>query len=117
VMTRAFHPVRFQKGEPFAHIFPVNLAGIEQMEPVFMPVEAEEGLKQAYEAWQDSRNAFNKALEQPNSEARKEKWQKAYFRGLGPDAEPIAKPDVNHWTKLDVKPWPGTKAAGKGGKK
>jgi hypothetical protein len=108
VMTRAFHPVRFQKGEPFAHIFPVNLAGIEQIKPEFKPYETEENLKDSYEEWQDSRNNFNNELEIPGSQARKDKWQKAYFQGLGPDAKPTEK--ARHWTKLDVQPWPGSKA-------
>lgn len=107
VMTRPFHPVRFMKGEPFAHIFPVNLAAIEKVQPMFAPYEREEGLKEAYEAWQHSRNEFNNALEVPDSDARKEKWQKSYFRGMGPDAKPTTK--GRHWTKLDVKPWPGGK--------
>jgi hypothetical protein len=105
VLTRPFHPVRFAKGEPFAHIFPVNLAAIEKVQPVYAPYETEEGLKDAYQAWQDSRNAFNAALEVPDSDARKEKWQKSYFQGMGPDFKPTTK--GNHWTKLDVKPWPG----------
>ncbi len=108
VMTRPFQPVRFQKGEPFAHIFPVNLAAIEQIQPTYAPYEAEDGLKEAYEAWQESRNAFNNALEIPDSDARKEKWQKSYFQGMGPDAKPTQK--AKHWTKLDVKPWPGGKS-------
>jgi Family of unknown function (DUF6065) len=120
VMTRPFHPVRFEKGEPFAHIFPVNLAQIEQVEPQFVPIDADPDLKAAYETWQDSRNAFNRDLENPDSQARKDKWQKAYFRGLGPDAEPVDgcpmghdKAVVQHWTKLDVQPWPGAGAKGK----
>jgi len=108
VMTRAFHPVRFEKGEPFAHIFPVNLAGIEQIKPEFKPYESEDKLKESYEAWQDSRNNFNNDLEVPGSQAQKDKWQKAYFQGLGPDAKPTQK--ARHWTKLDVQPWPGAKA-------
>lgn len=111
-ITRPFHPVRFHKGEPFAHIFPVNIAALEQVEPVFQPIDTDPELRDAYMAWQDSRNAFNKALEDPGSEARQQKWQKAYFRGLGPDACPVQGHD--HWTKLDVKEWPGAKSLSRG---
>jgi Family of unknown function (DUF6065) len=107
VLTRPFQPVRFAKGEPFAHIFPVNLAAIQQVQPQYAPYETEPDLKEAYQAWQASRNAFNADLELPDSEARKEKWQKSYFQGMGPDAKPTQK--AHHWTKLDVKPWPGGK--------
>jgi hypothetical protein len=84
------------------------LAAIEQIKPEFKPYETEEDLKESYEAWQDSRNIFNQELEIPDSQARKDKWQKSYFQGLGPDAKPTQK--ARHWTKLDVQPWPGSKA-------
>jgi hypothetical protein len=106
-MTRPYFPVRFEKGEPFAHIMPVNLAQIEQFETVFMPVDSNPELKAAYEGFQASRNQFNDALNDPTSiEATKEKWQKRYFRGKGPDGCPVK--GHSHWTKLDVKPFPGS---------
>lgn len=111
VMTRPYFPVRFEKGEPFAHIMPVNLAQIEKYEPSFLPLDSNPELKSAYESFQASRNDFNDALNDPNSvEATKEKWQKGYFRGNASDGCPINTKGYDHWTKLDVKPFPGTKA-------
>ncbi|MBN8648899.1 MAG: hypothetical protein J0L55_13170 [Caulobacterales bacterium] len=107
VMTRPYFPIRFEKGEPFAHIMPVNLAAIEQIEPVYMPIDSNPELKSAYEHFQNSRNAFNDALNDPESEATKEKWQKGYFRGNGPNGCPVG--GFSHWTKLDVAPFPGSK--------
>ncbi|KAF0117129.1 MAG: hypothetical protein FD163_452 [Hyphomonadaceae bacterium] len=108
-MTRPYFPVRFEKGEPFAHIMPVNLAQIEQYETVFLPIDSNPDLKEAYEGFQASRNQFNDALNDPTSiEATKEKWQKGYFRGKGPDGCPVK--GHSHWTKLDVMAFPGSAA-------
>lgn len=104
VLTRPFHPVRFQKGEPFAHIFPVSLPAVEEVRPVFKRIEDEPDLHKAYDEWQNSRNEFNTQLGVENSEAQRQKWQKAYFQGLGPDGCPVK--GFEHRTKLDVKPWP-----------
>lgn len=107
VITRPFFPIRFEKGEPIAHIMPVNLAAIEEFEPVYLPIDSNPELKEKYELFQNSRNAFNKDLSDPESEANKQKWQKAYFRGNNPDGCPVS--GHSHWTKLDVKPFPGGK--------
>lgn len=113
-LTRPFHPVRFMKGEPFAHIFPISLSAIEQVRPTFMPIDADPELKRAFHEWQDSRNAFNEALKDPQSDAAAQKWQKAYFRGLGPDACPVK--HAEHRTKVDVKPFPRSTKSLSGGK-
>lgn len=112
VMTRPFFPIRFEKGEPFAHIFPVNISALEQLEPVFVPIDNEPKLKAAYDEFHRSRQAFNEDLNVPDSQAAKEKWQKGYFRGKGSDACPMGETvtKATHWTKLDVKPFPGSKA-------
>lgn len=107
VMTRPYFPVRFEKGEPFAHILPVNIAALEQLEPVFMPIDTNKELHESYLAFQESRNAFNHDLNIPDSQAAKEKWQKGYFRGKDGTGCPVSV--ATHWTKLDVKPFPGTK--------
>ncbi len=41
-------------------------------------------LEGEYKAWSDSRNSFNEGLNDPNSDAVREKWQKSYFRGVCP---------------------------------
>ncbi len=107
VITRPFFPIRFEKGEPIAHIMPVNLAAIEELEPIYLPIDANPELKEKYELFQNSRNTFNKDLNDPESEANKQKWQKGYFRGNHPDGCPVN--GFSHWTKLDVKPFPGSK--------
>jgi Family of unknown function (DUF6065) len=107
VMTRPYFPIRFEKGEPFAHILPINLAAIEEFEPVYLPIDSNPELKAEYDYFQNSRNNFNKDLDDPESQASQEKWQKNYFRGNLPTGCPNhIQP---HWTKLDVKPFPGSK--------
>ncbi len=112
VITRPFFPVRFEKGEPFAHIFPVNISALEQLEPAYIPIDNEPDLKAAYDEFHRSRQAFNEELNIPDSQAAKEKWQKGYFRGKGSDKCPMGESvtKAQHWTKLDVKPFPGSGA-------
>lgn len=111
VMTRPYFPVRFEKGEPFAHILPINLSQIEELEPVYLPIESVPQLHEDYERFQKSRNEFNEDLNDPESQAAKEKWQKGYFRGNRPDGCPVD--GQAHWTKLDVKAFPGSKISKK----
>ncbi len=107
VITRPFFPIRFEKGEPIAHIMPVNLAAIEEYETQFLPIDSDPDLKEKFEFFQNSRNTFNEELRDPESEANKQKWQKAYFRGNNPNGCPVE--GAAHWTKLDVKAFPGGK--------
>ncbi len=109
VVTRPFFPIRFEKGEPFAHIMPVNLAQIEQFKPESLPMASDPELKEKFEMFRNSRNNFNAELYDPESEASKERWQKAYFRGNAPDGCPVNATGLDHWTKLDVKPFPDGK--------
>ncbi|MDW9842413.1 hypothetical protein GOB05_20840 [Sinorhizobium meliloti] len=53
-------------------------------------------------AWSDSRNSFNKGLNDPNSDAVREKWQKSYFRGVCPAGR---KGPEDHRSRLKLKPF------------
>lgn len=106
-ITRAFWPIRFEKGEPIAHIMPVNIGALEALNPKYIPIESEKDLHSAYLNFQNGRNEFNEALDDPESQAAKEKWQKGYFRGYAGDGCPVK--GFDHHTKINVKPFPGTK--------
>jgi hypothetical protein len=103
IFTRPDTPVRFEKGEPYCHIFPVNCGALEELEPKLEMLAADAELKRRHEAWTASRARFNVDLKLPGSEAQADKWQKLYYRGLGPDAVPAAA--ETHRTRLRLKPF------------
>jgi Family of unknown function (DUF6065) len=88
LFTRPNTAVRFEKGEPFCHVFPVQRAQLENIEPRMLPLAADTMLEQQYKTWSADRQAFNAELAVTGSEAQAQRWQKSYFRGLGPTGEP-----------------------------
>ena len=62
----------------------------------------EEGLTEAFEAWSQSRDAFQKWVEAEKPSAPADKWQKLYYRGIRPDGAPGA---ADHDSKLRLKPF------------
>jgi len=99
--TRPGIPILFEKGEPFCHVFPVRCGELENVEPKIQQLSEAPELKQQYETWTASRSKFMVDLEQPGSEARAEKWQKQYYRGLYPGGEPAKTSD--HRTRLRLR--------------
>ncbi|MCX5570728.1 DUF6065 family protein [Kaistia nematophila] len=95
--TRPHHPVRFEENEPFCHIFPVERAAIEMTEPRFASIEDEAGLKEQFESWSRSRDAFHRKMAQEPPAAPADKWQKFYYRGIHADG---AAGIADHQTKL-----------------
>lgn len=107
--TRPQMAVRFEKGEPFCHIMPMRRGEIEAVEPELRLLSENPELQRAHTAWTANRNRFNVDLRQPGSDARAEKWQKLYHRGVMPDGETAGAAD--HRTRLKLKPF-GKPAAG-----
>src|SRR4051794_39084003 len=56
--TRANHWIRFEENEPFCFFFPVERGRVAGIEPRIRPLEEEPGLREAFETWSRSRNAF-----------------------------------------------------------
>ena len=79
MFTRPGTPVRFEKGEPYCHIFPVRCGEIEDIEPELEVLSARQ-----HDTWTASRERFNVDLKQPGSVAQSDKWQKLYYPGLSP---------------------------------
>ena len=103
MFTRPDIPVRFEKGEPYRHIFPVNCGALENLEPELELLSADPELKRQHDVWTASRAYFNIDLKQPGSAAQSDKWQKLYYRGLSPDgAQARAE---RHRTRLRLKPF------------
>jgi len=113
MFTRADTPVRFERDEPFCHVFPADPAMLEAAQPVVAPFESDKETNERHKAWSESRNTFNADLLNPDSPARSQKWQKDYYRGYHPDG---AKAAEEHRTKLRLKPFAmHMKAPGEGG--
>ena len=84
LFTRPDAKVRFQKGEPFCHLFPIERGRLEAVSPELRVLSEDPSLEHEHKTWSASRLAFNADLEKPNSDSAREEWQRNYFRGLDP---------------------------------
>ncbi|MBX3584539.1 MAG: hypothetical protein KF810_21900 [Rhizobiaceae bacterium] len=100
--TRAKTAIRFAKGEPFCHIFPVRRGALESIQPEMISISVDTELKTAYEEWEVARAKFNADLKVEGSEARMAKWQKHYQRGVDPRGNTAP---GSHRTKSNLKPF------------
>ncbi len=103
LFTRPGTPVRFDKGEPFCHIFPIRRSDLDAVVPEIHALSANPVLQAQHDAWTASRARFNTELMRPGSEAEAEKWQKMYHRGVVPGSDDVA--PEGHRTQLRVKPF------------
>jgi hypothetical protein len=102
MFTRPRTVVRFEKDEPFCHLFPVTRGALEAIEPRQQPLSATPDLEERHKVWSESRVAFNADLAQRQAPAPDD-WQKSYFRGLQPTGEPGAV--AGHRSRLRLKPF------------
>lgn len=93
-LTRPGKWVRFNKGDVFCNICPVQRGQLEQFEPEIWPIESDPDLKEEHDLWGAARSKFNADLKVPGSDAAAEKWQKSYYRGQRPDGSPGAEDHV-----------------------
>lgn len=100
LFTRTDEKIRFERGEPFCHIFPVKRGEIERFEPQHRKLTENPDLQREMHVWKESRGALIEALKEPGASAR-ESWQKLYFKGLDPQGNPVK--DAEHQTRLRVK--------------
>ena len=56
-------------------------AELESFTPQIVPITEAPELKRDHEAWMSQRGKFLDDLQQENSQAREEGWQRSYFRG------------------------------------
>jgi Family of unknown function (DUF6065) len=99
LFTDKERPVRFEKDEPFATIFPIPRTLAESLDPVIMEGEKDAELWRRHMAHRLSRADFIEELKLEDSEARKKGWQRAYFNG------PAETVDPEHRTKVRLKPF------------
>jgi hypothetical protein len=100
--TRPHETVMFSLGEPFCHFFALPRALAEETELVSASLDDAPELAAHYAAWSAARTSFNADLLEEGSEARRQRWQRAYFQGRNPDGSPGS---PAHQTKLDLCPY------------
>jgi hypothetical protein len=88
--------VKFAKGEPFCFITLAQDKPLDEFDVVQRRLEADDALRDQYEAWRRQRDGFNKALGKGDPDVTKEAWQRFYFKGELPDETgPAPKAHVN----------------------
>jgi len=103
VFTRPGVLLRFEAGEPFCHLFPVQRGLVERFAPRSAAIDQEPDLKRAYDEWSQSRSSFNADLTNPQSAAQASGWQKSYLQGKAADGSAIA--CEQHRTRLRLRPF------------
>jgi hypothetical protein len=83
VFTRPGAAVRFEKDEPYCHVFPLRRGQLEAFTPQVRPMSDNPGLQKDHDAWLSGRRDFLNELQREDSPARDEGWQRSYFRGAG----------------------------------
>jgi hypothetical protein len=101
IFTRPGMPIRFEKGEPFCHIFPIRRGDLDAVAPEIRLLSSNPALQAQHDAWSASRERFNADLLRPGSEAEAEKWQRAYYRGVVPASDHVQ--TEAHRTRLRIK--------------
>jgi Family of unknown function (DUF6065)/Cupin-like domain len=102
--TRPGQAVRFEAGEPFCLIFPLQRGLAESVRPRIADISEEPELKRQFEAWSASRDAFQARMASDPPAAPADKWQKFYYRGV--DAEGAPGPS-DHRSKLRLAEFEG----------
>ncbi len=100
--TRANHWVRFEENEPFCFIFPVERSVVATVEPTFVPIEDAPELREQFETWSRSRDAFQAEVARNPPTSPSEKWQKLYYRGVDAHGHPGT---ADHMSKLRPHPF------------
>lgn len=100
--TRVNHEVRFEKGEPFCHIFPIQRGSLEGIQPELRRLSEAPDVEREYNAWAVNRLADN-AKKQSNP-AAKVPWQRRYMRGVNYLSDDKVAPE-DHRTRLRLQPF------------
>jgi Family of unknown function (DUF6065) len=98
-LTRPYHAVRFEPGEPICMLVPVPRGLAEGLEPLYAPLGTNPELERDYREWERSRAAFNAALADERPEAVQRGWQRDYMKGLTPRGARAAE----HQTRLQLR--------------
>lgn len=99
--TRADTAVRFEKGDPFCMIVPLQRGLAESLEPSQRPLSADPDRQETYQRWKESRRRFNEGLAANDPEYAKQGWQRHYMQGRDLDGNVHGE----HQTRLALKPF------------
>lgn len=97
--TRKRHKVEFAAGEPICRIVPYPRHYLRKFEPVLKNINENASLYRQYVEWRESRLAFNEDLQESDSAAAREKWQRSYMKGQDQQGNTFA----GHETKIQMK--------------
>jgi hypothetical protein len=100
--TRPNYWVAFDEGEPFCFFFPVPRGLLEACVPEIRAASDAPELMRQNRAAQESRAEFLAELPVEGSKAHGRRWEKNYYRGLGPDGSPGS---AAHQVKLQLRPF------------
>ena len=100
--TRPGQVIRFEAGEPFCFLFPVQRGALETFVPRTRPLSDDPELEERFMAWSRSRDAFHEKMKTAGDVAPADKWQKHYYRG---EDSAGARISSRHQTKLRLKPF------------
>ncbi len=92
--------VRFEAGDAFAHLLPLQAGLLDQVEACWRPLSETPALEAEYLRWTESRAHFLHSLPDPAAEAAREQWQRGYFRGVDTRGCPAPR----HRTRLRLPP-------------
>jgi anti-sigma factor RsiW len=82
-------------------VVPVSLDLLEQTRPEIRRLASDPARQARFQTWSARRAAFLADLNDPDSEAVAEGWQKDYFRGRSPDGSSAP----SHRTRLRLHPF------------
>jgi len=107
-ITRPYHDITFEQGDPFCFLFPIPRDLIESVRPALHAFETAPEIKRQFDQGQAQRRAFQQKIGvQQDGEAtyvgqdQSHQWQRTYFQGR--DATGTAVP--GHQTRLQLRPF------------
>lgn len=95
-LTAINEPVTFDAGEPICQLVPQRRGHLDAFTPEIRAIGTDPELEASFQAWSASRSRFLGELNEPGSEAVRQKWQKDYFHGASPDGTRVPR----HQTRL-----------------
>ena len=84
-IKRPNEPVRFNAGEPYAMIYPVNVNTVKSWDFIVEDIESNEDLCAEYNEWTRRRRSFQSQLGDENFRKEHGDWQKDYSLGIYSD--------------------------------
>ena len=104
-LTRAGHPVVFERDEPFCMVVPQHRGELEGFRPEIRPIETDEETLEEFRRFSEHRHVMqvNKFLSMyvDELEPYRLEWERDYYQGRAPSGVP----SPEHQTKLHLAPF------------